>query len=321
MFRHWLKNQSAIENFRKKIRKNRKHNVDCQKSEMKTRLIEMFVETKKIEKKMTNRWFMRHAKNIYEQLHFHRIIKRFEKIIEYTDFKFFFDWFQNFKKREKICVRIFTKMSQAIRSFFYWIFLINRTLILHQISKNFCDRIVSWLQFNCRNFQFFFNQSPLHENEKYRLCDINNMNQILIVYEFFQKHFYDFKKTKTIWMKIHRSGWNYKQTILMLYVFADEINRCKPFIILKKKNAPKNSIIRKKMMKYDSDVIVQWNSKAYCNAQVMINWLQNQYQYAIIGLHNFIIKRLLFLNVFTGQKTSEVSILIIKLYLCLLIIC
>ena len=321
MLRHWLKNQPAIENFKKETRRNRKHNVGCQKPEMKARLIEMFVETRKIGKKMTNRWFMRHAKNIYEQLHLHRVIKRPEKATEYTGFKFFFGWFQDFKKRGKICVRISTKMSQAIRSFFYWISLINRTLILHQISKDFRDRIVSWLQFNRRNSQPLSNQPPLHEDGRYRLCDINNMNQTPIAYEFLQKHSYDFKKTKTVWVKTHRSEWDYRQAILMLYVSADGINRCKPLIIFKGKDASKNSTIRKKMMKYDSGVVVRWNSKAYCNAQVMINWLQNQYQYATIGLHNSTTKRLLSLDVFTGQKTPEVSILIIKLYLCLLIIC
>jgi hypothetical protein len=61
------------------------------------------------------------------------------------------------------------------------------------------------------------------------------------------------------------------------------------------------------MTKYDKEMMMQWNSKTYCNATVMIRWLRQQYKYAIERFINSFIKRLLTLNVFFDHKASEVS--------------
>jgi hypothetical protein len=186
-----------------------------------------------------------------------------------------------------------------------WIYSYNN-VIFYQISENFRSRIVSWLQFNRRNFQSLSNQISLHDEEKYRLCDIENMNQTSIAYEFLQEHTYDFKEAKTIWIKTHRSEWDYRQATLMLYVSADDIARCKSLFIFKSKNEIKNNTIKKKMSKYDKKVMIQWNSKTYCNAIVMIRWLRQQYKYVIERFANSFIKRFLFLDVFFDQKTAEI---------------
>lgn len=94
----------------------------------------------------------------------------------------------------------------------------------------------------------------------------------------------------------------------MLYVSANDVSRCKPLLIFREKDGDKNTRIKKEMTQYDSEVVVQWNDKTYCNATVMTKWLKQQYKYATIELHNSTIKRLLFLNVFADQKTSEISI-------------
>lgn len=308
MLREWTKNKAAIENSAKKTRKKRFHNVVCQEPELKAQLKTLFVETRSVGRKITNRWFARHARYIYEQLYFFEIIQHFERFAEYFNFKFFNGWFREFKRRQGISMRMSIKKAQTFCFFLYDIFSEIKTLILQQNSENFWTRIVNWLQFNRRNSQSLPDQTPLHEGGRYRLCDIENMNQIFIVYEFLQDHCYDFKEAKTMWLKIHRSGWNYRQATLMLYVFVDEMLRCKPFLIFKGKDGLKNNIIKKKMIKYDHDVVVQWNKKVYCNAQIMINWLQNQYKYAIVGFHNSHTKRFLSLNVFFGQKISEVKI-------------
>lgn len=93
----------------------------------------------------------------------------------------------------------------------------------------------------------------MHGGGRYRLCDIGNM---AIAYEFLQGHCYDFKGAKTVWMKLARSGWDYRQATLMIYVSADGIMRCKPLLIFKGSTAPKNARIRKEMTKYDSGVVV-----------------------------------------------------------------
>ncbi len=43
----------------------------------------------------------------------------------------------------------------------------------------------------------------------------------------------------------------------MLYVFADDVSRCKSFLIFKNKNDIKNNKIKKKMIKYDKEVMMQ----------------------------------------------------------------
>ena len=117
----WMKKKSKIEITAKKTRKNRLINVDYQQPKIENRLMQLFVETKKIRKKIINRWISGQSKNIYEQLHFNRVIKWSEKSVECFNFKFSNDWFRSFKKRHNINVRMFTKKFQTI-SFFYWIF-------------------------------------------------------------------------------------------------------------------------------------------------------------------------------------------------------
>ena len=92
----------------------------------------------------------------------------------------------------------------------------------------------------------------------------------------------------------------------MIYVSADDINRCKPLLIFKSKDDTKCSRIKKKMTQYDSRVVIQWDSKTYCNVKVMIRWLKNQYKYATIDLQNANIRRLLSLDVFSEQKIDEI---------------
>ena len=176
-----------------------------------------------------------------------------------------------------------------------------------KVPENFRANIESWLQFNRRNSQPLSHQIPLHGGGRYRLCDIGNMDQTPIAYEFLQGQCYDFKGAKTVWVKTHRSGWDYRQATLMIYVSADGVNRCKPLLIFKGQDGPINSRIRKEMTMYDSGVIVQWNVKAYCNVEVMIRWLKQQYKYATVGLHDTNTRRFLSLDVFAGQKTQDVN--------------
>ena len=133
------------------------------------------------------------------------------------------------------------------------------------------------------------------------------MDQTPIAYEFLQGQCYDFKGAKTVWMKIARSGWDYRQATLMIYISADGINRCKPLLIFKGKDGQKNTRIRKEMTMYDPGVTVQWNPKAYCNAEVMIRWLKTQYKFATVGFTTPSTARFLSLDVFSGQKTEPVK--------------
>ena len=88
-------------------------------------------------------------------------------------------------------------------------------------SPNFRPKIINWFQFNRRNSQPLPHQIPQQGSGRYRLCDIGNMDQTPIAYEFLDSHCYDFKSAKTVWIKTHRSGWDKRQATLMIYVSAD----------------------------------------------------------------------------------------------------
>jgi hypothetical protein len=81
---------------------------------MKARLMKSFHAVKNAERKITKRWFTRHAKQIYDELHSHQVVKIFDQLIKYFEFSFSHDWFHEFKKRSDINVRISIKMSQMI---------------------------------------------------------------------------------------------------------------------------------------------------------------------------------------------------------------
>lgn len=64
---------------------------------------------------------------------------------------------------------------------------------------------ISWPQFNYRNSKLFSGQISLYGSERYRLCDIRNINQMLIAYKFLASQYYDFKEAKTVWLKTAQS--------------------------------------------------------------------------------------------------------------------
>jgi hypothetical protein len=68
----------------------------------------------------------------------------------------------------------------------------------------------------------------------FKLSKIANMDQILIAFEFLFKKTYDFKGSKTVWLKEARSGWDWRQATLQLCVFANRIQRSRPLLIFYK---------------------------------------------------------------------------------------
>lgn len=226
MLRDWIKHKLDIESHVMGTRKNRTRNTTCQEPEMESRLLEQFKEARKAGLKINKPWFLRHSKQIYGSLYPYRVTKLPGKLTQYSGFKFSNGWFQNCKRRAGISARSVTKKSQ-------------------QVPEDFRPKIVNWFQFNRRNFQPLPNQIPQHGGGRYCLCDIGNMDQTPIAYEFLDGKCYDFKGAKTIWVKTHRSGWDKRQATLMIKVSADAIPRCKPLLIFKGNDGQKNSRVTK----------------------------------------------------------------------------
>lgn len=119
MLRQWLKDKSEIESSTRGTRKRRDVNISCQEPEMENRLVERLLAARKMGKKITNRWLMLHAKNIYEELHPHRVIKQPGQSTEYSGFKFSVGWLSGFKRRHRVVIRSPTINSQDVSFFFF----------------------------------------------------------------------------------------------------------------------------------------------------------------------------------------------------------
>lgn len=96
-------------------------------------------------------------------------------------------------------------------------------------------------------------------------CNIDNMNQTFIFYEFLNERCYDFKEIKIVWIKQIKNDWKKKCAILIIYIFADDFMRLKSLFIFKNKQNEKNIRIRNEMKKYHSNVKIIFNEKIYCN--------------------------------------------------------
>lgn len=65
------------------------------------------------------------------------------------------------------------------------------------------------------------------------------------------------KEQKTAWIKIARSGWDYRQATLIIYISADGIKRCNPFSYFQRwyggggAVAPKMFVSKEKMTQYN----------------------------------------------------------------------
>jgi hypothetical protein len=66
---------------------------------------------------------------------------------------------------------------------------------------------------------------------RFKLLEIANIDQTLIAFKFLFRKTYDFKGSKTVWLKEARSGWDWRQATLQLCVFADGIQRSRPLLI------------------------------------------------------------------------------------------
>ena len=66
---------------------------------------------------------------------------------------------------------------------------------------------------------------------RFKLSEIANIDQTPIAFEFLSGRTYDFKGSKTIWVKEQRSGWDRRQATLQVCVYADGVMRCKPLLI------------------------------------------------------------------------------------------
>jgi hypothetical protein len=76
---------------------------------------------------------------------------------------------------------------------------------------------------------------------------------------------------KTVRLKEGKSGYDKRQYILQIAVFADRVPRCKPLLMFKGKLKLKDYHRRAEEKRYNPGVIVIFNKKVYTNTLNLIN--------------------------------------------------
>jgi hypothetical protein len=242
---------------------------------------------------ISGRWFLVHAKAIYRRLYPRRISQdEVTGRFTYTLFSFSTTWFSGFRKRYRIKMRCKTKQAQNPR-------------------EDFREKIEAWLQFNRRNTIINLGSDcgkprsievPLVG--RFKLSEIANMDQTPIAFGFLSGRTYDFKGAKTIWVKEQRSGWDRRQAILQICVFADGARRCQPLLIFH--GDPVGDSRRREEIKlYDQKVCVAFNKTAWAEKVNLRKWVKKQYSTTSAYFTKEKEPRFLCLDAFAPQMTKE----------------
>ena len=107
-----------------------------------------------------------------------------------------------------------------------------------QTPTDYCTMIISFLCFNRRNSELRNSMEDTVLQSVivvgcYLLSNILNMNQTPLPWEYLEGKTYEFKGSKTVWVRARRSGWDKRQATIQLTIFADGIDRVIPLIIFR----------------------------------------------------------------------------------------
>ena len=102
---------------------------------------------------------------------------------------------------------------------------------------------------------------------RYLPAVILNLDETPVPFEFLDGYTYDIKGVTTISGKSLRSGWGKRQAILVVYIFADGIKRCKPTLIFYSSDITKS----REEFFLDPRVNIKYNKKAYNNKELLLS--------------------------------------------------
>jgi len=110
-----------------------------------------------------------------------------------------------------------------------------------------------------------------HPVGRYELCNICNLDETPIPFEYLQGKTYNILGAKTVWVKESRSGWDKRQASLVLCVFADGIPRIPPIIIFHGTGARLGA----EKLRYHSGFLIEYNATAYMNDSLFERYITN----------------------------------------------
>lgn len=205
-------------------------------------------------KVVTTSWFRLHARRLFGQL--------------YPEaphlFTFSNGWWRGFLRRHAIVKRRITK--QATKRPEEYIAVVNKFL-------QFIRR-VSFQRGQSQHIMKILD-SPRRRFKKRRIL---NFDETPIPFEYLSGATWETKGSKTVAGKSDRSGWDKRQATLILYIFADGIQRMIPTIIFHGKPTEEGGqIYEKEKHLYPDDVNVVFNDTAYNNEALFSQWIDDNF--------------------------------------------
>jgi len=113
LLRDWVKNHHKILNQKRGTFRARRRDALAKELEIERLLNKKFEEARNQRRKISYKWVIRYAKNIYKQLHPDRVLRdRDGRKKRYLGFRFSSGWFKGFKRRFDISLRALIKRAQ-----------------------------------------------------------------------------------------------------------------------------------------------------------------------------------------------------------------
>ncbi|RFU25380.1 hypothetical protein B7463_g10948, partial [Scytalidium lignicola] len=114
------------------------------------------------------------------------------------------------------------------------------------------------------------------EKDKILAAKILNMDETPIPFEHLDGYSYDMVSTRTVSGCTDRSGWNKRQATLILYIYANGIQRIKPKLIFYGIAGASGQIYNKEKHLYYPGVTVEFNSTVYNNEELFMQWIDEE---------------------------------------------
>ena len=138
---------------------------------------------------------------------------------------------------------------------------------------------------------------------RFPTSNILNLDETPIPFEFNSGYTYEETGARSVIAKSERSGWEKRQATLILYIWADGIQRLKPKLIFHGTAGPMGKIYTQESHLYSPDITVEFNKTAYNNEALFNQWMDEEYASAIIGMEEV----LLVMDVATFHKTDAIK--------------
>lgn len=194
MLRSWVLNKDKIMRQPVGSRRSRQPWKVVKEQEMEHTLNARFVEARKLGRKISFKWILRHARDIYSQIYPQRTIVGVGGKKHYLGFKFSPGWYKGFKTRYNIALRAGTKRAQ-------------------KAPEDLRPTVLEWLRYNRRLMavQEGSDCGKLRGPEvpvvgRFKLSEIANMDQTPLAWEFQKGRTYASKGERTIFSQRGKRG-------------------------------------------------------------------------------------------------------------------